>query len=529
MGDEQKPDAEIARLNKVIQALMNRAERNASIPGSNFSLLHTAVTLGDQVSQRTKALEDAMLENQKITRALKDSENRFRHLTELSSDWYWEVDESFRFTMMSAGIQSNGGSPASWFIGKSMWKVHERMDQTRVQAQRTLMEAHLPFAEIEYEIIFSDSNSQWFSNTGEPLFDTANNFIGYRGTGKYITERKKAELLRSAQGDVLEMIATGTSLERIFMGLMEMMEAQIQGIMASILLLDGDGIHLRHAPAPNLPEAYLQQIDGVAMGPSVGSCGTAVYRREMVVVSDISSDPLWADYRDLAQKFNLRSCWSTPIFNHGGKLFGTFALYSKSVRSPTLEQLQLIEMATRFAGIAIERKETEERIAHMAHHDALTGLPNRTLLKERLRQAMLFADRYNRKVIVAFIDLDNFKLINDTMSHSAGDEVLKVVARRMQGCVRDTDTVVRLGGDEFVIILFDQSDQIRAITPLIENLRSTIEQEIVIDDKKLEVTFSMGLVAYPNDGADIDDLLMNADVAMYRAKELGRNTYQFYS
>lgn len=176
-----------------------------------------------------------------------------------------------------------------------------------------------------------------------------------------------------------------------------------------------------------------------------------------------------------------------------------------------------------------ERKLTEERISHMAHHDALTGLPNRSLLEERVQQAMLHAQRYGRCVTVAFMDLDHFKLINDTLGHKAGDELLKTVAARMLACVRQTDTVMRLGGDEFVIILADQSDKMESITPILQKLRDAIAEPIFIDDQRLEVTTSMGLAIYPADGQDSDTLLMNADAAMYQAKALGRNNYQFYT
>src|SRR6202012_1996471 len=116
----------------------------------------------------------------------------------------------------------------------------------------------------------------------------------------------------------------------------------------------------------------------------------------------------------------------------------------------------LIEPARRIAAIAIERTRAEQRIQFMANHDALTGLPNRTLLRDRLAQAVLYAARYERWVTVAFIDLDNFKFVNDSLGHNTGDALLKIISKRMVGCVRSTDTVVRLGGDEFVVLLVDQ-------------------------------------------------------------------------
>jgi diguanylate cyclase (GGDEF)-like protein len=176
-----------------------------------------------------------------------------------------------------------------------------------------------------------------------------------------------------------------------------------------------------------------------------------------------------------------------------------------------------------------ERKEAEERISHMAHHDALTGLPNRSLLDDRIRQAMLQAQRYGSHVTVVFMDLDNFKLVNDTLGHKAGDELLKTIATRMVGSVRQTDTVVRLGGDEFVLVLLGQSDPAESITRVLHKIREAIAEPIYLEGQKLEVTSSMGLASFPEDGQDSETLLMNADAAMYQAKALGRNNYQFYT
>jgi diguanylate cyclase (GGDEF)-like protein len=344
-----------------------------------------------------------------------------------------------------------------------------------------------------------------------------------------ITERKQAELLRIEQGRVLEMIATGTPLQDALESLMYLIESQIRGTKSSVLLVDKDGLHLRHGAAISLPAAYVEAIDGVRIGPCVGSCGTAAHRRESVVVADIDEDPLWADFRALAAEHGLRSCWSTPIFSQQGEVLGTFALYSHEVRRPDAVERQLVDMTARIAGIAIDRQRTEDRIRHMAHHDALTGLPNRTLLGDRIEQAILYAQRYNRQVTVAFIDLDQFKLINDSLGHSAGDLLLKTVARRVVGCVRSTDTVVRIGGDEFVIVLCDQPENVDAITPTLQNIIEVIGDPVDLAGQQLRVTCSMGLASYPVDGTEADTLLKNADAAMYRAKELGRNNYQFYT
>jgi diguanylate cyclase (GGDEF)-like protein len=199
------------------------------------------------------------------------------------------------------------------------------------------------------------------------------------------------------------------------------------------------------------------------------------------------------------------------------------------VREPTEAETNLTEVAIRIAGIAIERKLAEDRIHFMANHDALTGLPNRTLLKDRLSQAVLHAQRYDRWVTVVFIDLDNFKIVNDSLGHNAGDELLKTVASRMVGCVRATDTVVRLGGDEFVILLLDQPKTADGISATLQKIRAAIAEPVRREGHDFRVTSSIGIANYPSDGKDADTLLANADAAMYCAKEIGRDNFQFYT
>jgi diguanylate cyclase (GGDEF)-like protein/PAS domain S-box-containing protein len=176
-----------------------------------------------------------------------------------------------------------------------------------------------------------------------------------------------------------------------------------------------------------------------------------------------------------------------------------------------------------------ERRLAEEQIHFMAHHDALTGLPNRILLMDRLTQALLQAQRNSSRVTVLFIDLDNFKLVNDSLGHSAGDMLLKTVAERMVQCVRATDTVVRLGGDEFVILLIDQTDHPVVVSIVVDKIRAAVAEPISIEGQLIRPTASIGLAAFPEDGANAETLLLNADIAMYKAKDMGRDNFQFYA
>jgi diguanylate cyclase (GGDEF)-like protein len=174
------------------------------------------------------------------------------------------------------------------------------------------------------------------------------------------------------------------------------------------------------------------------------------------------------------------------------------------------------------------RERSEAQTQYLANHDALTGLGNHALLKDRVSQAIAYAARYDRRITLAFVDLDNFKIINDSLGHAVGDEFLKLLADRMVECVRASDTVVRLGRDEFVVVLLDQSENAETISQVVGKLRAAISNKIHIAGRDLSVTSSMGVATYPDDGADVDALLTNAEAAAQRAKTLGRDNFQFY-
>jgi PAS domain S-box-containing protein len=175
-----------------------------------------------------------------------------------------------------------------------------------------------------------------------------------------ITGRKRAESLVALQNQTLEMIAQGMPLKETLTTLVREIELQSTGIVASIVLLDEDGLHVRHGAAPSLPEGYIKAIDGAPIGPRAGSCGTAMFRREPVTVIDVMQDPLWEDYRDLAAAYDVRACWSTPVLSTDKKVLGSFAIYYPESRGPSPVEMRLVEVATQLASIAIERQRAEE-------------------------------------------------------------------------------------------------------------------------------------------------------------------------
>jgi diguanylate cyclase (GGDEF)-like protein/PAS domain S-box-containing protein len=487
--------------------------RHQPMPGGGWVATHEDIT--DLRAARTAANERLSLQA----------------LIDRLPDNLWVKDVNSRFVIANQVTAARMGfaEPVD-LIGKTDLELLAPEIANKFYAdEQLIIRSGQPMIDMEECVFGASGEKTWILTTKVPLRNARGEIFGVAGISRDITERRLADALREGQAEILEMIAMSAPLEDVLENLVRLIESQLTGIIGSVLLLDETGTRLRHVAAPNLPEAYVKAIDSSGIGLKSGSCGPAAFRREAVVVADIMNDPLWVDHKDLAAAHGLRSCWSTPIVSHHGEGLGTFAIYSKSVCEPSDAEARLVDVATRIAGIAIERKLAEDRIHFMVNHDALTGLPNRTLLNDRLSQALLHAQRYDRWVTVLFVDLDNFKFVNDSLGHNAGDELLKTLARRMVGCVRATDTVVRLGGDEFVIVFFDQPKNADVISATVHEIQAAIAEPIRLEGHDVRVTSSLGVATYPGDGTDAETLLANADAAMYRAKEVGRDNFQFYT
>jgi PAS domain S-box-containing protein len=226
----------------------------------------------------------------------------------------------------------------------------------------------------EMRVRRADGEFRWWFFRNVPLHDETGNIAKWYGTGVDIEERKRAESLLAAEKRILEMVAKGDSLTEILDSLCRLVEEPAKGVLASILLLDGD--RLRHGGAPSLPKAYTDAINGAVIGPAAGSCGTAAYRGEPVIVEDIATDPLWADYRDLALPHSLCACWSTPVFSSQGEVIATFAIYYREPRRPTQRDQEIVNQITHLAGVAIQQKLAEEKLqrseAYLAEAEKLT-------------------------------------------------------------------------------------------------------------------------------------------------------------
>lgn len=232
-------------------------------------------------------------------------------------------------------------------------------------------------------------------------------------------------------------------------------------------------------------------------------------------------------HENFLAELGAKYCWILPIFWQGEMC--AFLSIADEVALPQDNQNwdEIRELAGRI-GIAISAQEREDNLLVQAQYDSLTGLPNRILLQDRLRQAMEHSDRSGEPFWLVFIDLDRFKFINDSLGHQAGDQLLSEVAKRLEWAIRDTDTVARFGGDEFIIILQgNMEDNLR--TGMLNRLVHALEAPFTIEGNEIITTCSAGVAVYPADATSTDALLSNADIAMYRAKELGKNNFQFFT
>jgi PAS domain S-box-containing protein len=216
--------------------------------------------------------------------------------------------------------------------------------------------------EIEARLRRYDGDYRWFLFRVEPVRDNHGNIFKWYGANTDIEDRKRAEALLAAEKQTLEMIANGASLPDILEKLCETIDAQSSDVKSAVMLMDLDGMHLRPAAGPRFPKEWLEAITPVKIGPCVGSCGSAAFLKQRVIVSDIARDPLWADYRELTLRYGFRAAWSQPLLSKNQHVLGTFGMYYPEARIPSETDLRLIEGAGHIAVIAIEGERSQEAL-----------------------------------------------------------------------------------------------------------------------------------------------------------------------
>ena len=337
------------------------------------------------------------------------------------------------------------------------------------------------------------------------------------------------------QNLILSQISQGAGLTDILTCMVQQIELLHPEMRCSVLLLDPSGKCLKHGAAPSLPDFYNQAVDGLPIGIGQGSCGTAAYTGEPVIVEDINSHPYWQPFLQLTQAANLAACWSQPIKNAEGKVLGTFGIYHGEPCQPTTSQRQKIARYSNLAELAINRSLSAEKIRRLAFYDDLTDLPNRRLLEERLQHAISNSKRSKNYCAMMFIDLDNFKPVNDLYGHKTGDQVLSQIAERIRHVVREADTVARFGGDEFIVLLHEiagnKAHCMQRAEQIATKIAATISEPLDLQqDSQLShrCQSSIGLVLFNGKQTSADLLLRQADAAMYQAKNRGKNQFCWY-
>jgi PAS domain S-box-containing protein len=336
------PDGSIKHLHVVARAL---SDESGSV---EFVGAVMDVTAAKQVEEALRRSESYLAEAQRLTH---------------TGSGAWTVPGGDALYLSEEWYRIYGFDPKE---GLTAWNDRlQRMhpeDRAKVQETKDSAISEKSDYEVDHRILLPNGTVKYTHTVGHPVLTASGDVEQFVCTMMDVTERKQAEALRDGESRILEMIARDAPLEETLEKLVRVVEAQFAGLLCSVLLLDEDGQHVRHGAAPSLPRAYTKAINGLCIGPKAGSCGTAMYRKEPVIVTDILQDPLWEPYRDLAEPYGLRACWSTPILAHSGKALGSFAMYYREPRSPSPAEIRALEMATHLAGIAIERKLTQEQL-----------------------------------------------------------------------------------------------------------------------------------------------------------------------
>jgi diguanylate cyclase (GGDEF)-like protein len=510
-------------VNTTLRTSLSLSQRNSQL----IAVLTESKARTDTLN---RSLETEVAERRQKELALRQSEAMLAEAQNMARLGTWTYDPCTREAVWSAetfciyGTDQRGTIPS---CRELIARIH-REDRARMQRLMLRAAEHGESYETEFRMLTPAQGVRWIHALCQPEPAADASAYKLRGTVLDITERKSQQLQLESERRVLEAIATGSPLPEVLDLLCRLVEEQSGWALCSVHLLDQDSGHLELAAAPSLPAELRDALARVPVDPQAGACGTAAWRVQQMIVSDLAADPQRQELQNTALSNGLRACWSMPIPGGSRPVLGTFAVYIRERRDPSPRELTLAGRIANIAKIAIERHEAEQRIRQLAHYDELTGLPNRVLFNQVLDHALSRALRTGDSVALLFVDVDRFKNINDTLGHDAGDTMLKEVASRLRQCLRNSDVVARFGGDEFIVMLEDLPHGEDAASVAAKVLEA-IARPLALGQQELHVTASIGISSFPADGGDLYALQKHADIAMYRAKEQGRNSWRHYS
>jgi diguanylate cyclase (GGDEF)-like protein len=462
--------------------------------------------------------------------ALQLCEERLKCILELSTEWYWEQDENYRITrIVGAGFGKTGTDPQQ-HVGAARWD-HDAVpvgDDGSWERHKATLEARQPFDGFLFRRVDPQGEMSYISSSGQPVFD-GKRFIGYRGIAKVVTASMRAEQLLRLEHMVARCVAgADTSSAALKAVIRSICETQGWECGRYFGWSDKAGVmafsEFWHVPNPDL-ERFIEKSRELTYAPGAGLVGEAFQSGKPLWVTDIGKDSRLQ--KGIARDAGMHGTFLVPILSEG-KAIGVLSFHSRKVREPEDRLLLAVGVIGGQIGQFLQRKQGEVRIQYLATHDGLTGLPNRVMFSQLLNVAIPSARRYKRSFAVLFIDLDRFKLINDTLGHEAGDKLLQEIAARFTECLRESDVVARLGGDEFVVLVQEVGNAEQVAT-VARKILSAALKPVVLSGQECRVTASIGISMFPADAQDEQSLMKNADIAMYLAKEEGKNNFQFYS
>ncbi|MFC2050578.1 PAS domain S-box protein, partial [Chloroflexota bacterium] len=421
--------------------------------------------------------------------ALRRSEERYRTVLEQMEDAYFETDIAGNYTFVNDALCSQSGYSREELMGMN-YRVYTPEDEVeRVgKAFSRVYETGRPIKGIPGGRIKKGGMRIFIETSAFPLRNDSGEMVGFRGITRDVTER--AQMIE----------ALSQSEERYRTILTEIQEGYYEVDLAGNFTFVNDALcsqlgYSREELIGMNYEAYVpkEEVKGLY------KAWNKVHRTR----KPLQSHPFTGIKKDRTQVFLEASV--SPLLSNEGKIIG-FRSISRDVT---------------------ERAQYEQKLTEMATHDALTGLPNRTLLSDRFTIALALSRRTRTRLAVLMLDLDRFKAVNDSMGHSVGDKLLKAVGKRLKVTMRKSDTVARIGGDEFVLVL-PQVPHAEEAARFAQRVLDVFREPFVLDGQRLHITTSIGIAIYPEGGKDIESLLKNADTAMYWAKEQGRDIYRFY-
>ncbi len=333
------------------------------------------------------------------------------------------------------------------------------------------------------------------------------------------------DLLEGDRRSILEMIARGEPLRAILPEIAALVEHQRPRAICAISPLR-QGVRSLGSGGSVGPFGNPQE--GIPLGSTTPPLARAVEEHRLVVTCDVPDDPLWGGCRETFGPHGIKTCWTAPIETGGGIALGTLSVLLPEVRRPERADAALLSGAASLAAIAIEQRQLAEQLQFQARFDSLTSLPNRVSFEESLRSAVASAAGSGACVLLAYVDLDRFKQVNDTFGHAGGDELLREVAFRLSSALADGDVLARMGGDEFCVLRIETPSAAGRAAELPERLLEAMKAPFEVRGDEVFVGASIGVSVFPEDARDVVALQRHADAAMYAAKAKAGNGYRVF-